>query len=183
MSLRRCSKNIVVHRLHHSDQGEICDHFQRLDAQSRRLRFCGAVSDAGITKYADNIFCHDSIVSGVEIDGKLRGVVELRGAFQSWSPTAEAAFSVETEWQNMGIGDALFGYMFALAQNRAVKTIQMMCLKENNTMCHLAAKHHALLRYDHGEVEAVLHPYWPTPASMAKEIMGETRGYARNLFG
>ncbi|MGJ8570836.1 MAG: hypothetical protein ACSHXI_09065 [Hoeflea sp.] len=76
----------------------------------------------------------------------------------------------------------MFERMFAMAQNRGVRTIQMMCLKENSRMRHLAAKHHALLRNDQDANDAVLHPYWPTPASVLEEIVGETRGYTHRLF-
>jgi GNAT superfamily N-acetyltransferase len=174
---------LLVRRLNTSDQQDICKHLLRLDAGTRRARFCCAINDAGVAKYASNIFCDDSIVCGALSDGHLRGLVELRGSFHRWPRTTEAAFSVETDWQNIGLGDALFDHMFALAQNRGIRTIQMICLKENNRMRHLATKHKASLHFDQDGVEAVLHPFWPTPASVAKEISGETIGYAHKLFG
>lgn len=180
---RRQPHDLVVRRLHVGDQVSICDHFLRLDIQSRRARFCGAISDGGVLNYAQNIFRHDSITCGAYVGGQLRGLVEMRGLFHSWPSTTEAAFSVEYEWQNIGIGDALFERMFAMAQNRGVRTIQMLCLKENSRMQHLAAKHEAQLLLDQDSVEAVLHPSWPTPASMAEEINGETKGYLQLLFG
>lgn len=173
---------IQVCRLSAASQSSICDHFQRLDPTSRRARFCGAISDDAVLKYAQNIFRHDAIVCGAFVEGQVRGVVELRGLFRSWPSTAEAAFSVEPDWQNIGIGDALFDRMFAMAQNRGVRTIQMICLKENSRMRHLAAKHDARLHFNQDATEAVLHPYWPTPASVIEEIVGETRGYALRLF-
>jgi GNAT superfamily N-acetyltransferase len=182
MRLNRHPQDILVSRLYAANQDNICDHFLRLDIRSRRARFCGAVSDGGILKYAENIFRNDSIVCGASVDGQVRGIVELRGVFHSWPSTAEAAFSVELDWQNIGIGDALFERMFAMAQNRGVRTIQMMCLKGNSRMRHLATKHHALLRNDQDAAEAVLHPYWPTPASMVEEIVGEARSYAHRPF-
>ena len=182
MRLNRHPQDIPVSRLYAANQDSICDHFLRLDIRSRRARFCGAVSDGGILDYAQNIFRGDSIVCGASVDGQLRGIVELRGVFHSWRSTTEAAFSVELDWQSIGIGDALFERMFAMARNRGVRTIQMMCLKENSRMRHLATKHHALLRNERDAVEAVLHPFWPTPASVVEEIVGETRGYARRLF-
>jgi GNAT superfamily N-acetyltransferase len=182
MRLNSHPQDVLVSRLYEANQDSIRDHFLRLDIRSRRGRFCGAVSDGGILKYAQNIFRNDSIVCGASVDGQLRGIVELRGVFHSWPSTAEAAFSVELDWQNIGIGDALFERMFAMAQNRGVRTIQMMCLKENSRMRHLATKHHALLRNDQDAVEAVLHPYWPTLASVVEEIVGETRSYAHRLF-
>lgn len=182
MRLKSHLQRIQICRLSKASQKSICDHFQRLDLSSRRARFCGATSDGEVLKYAQNIFRDNAIVCGAFVEGQLRGVVELRGLFQSWPSTTEAAFSVEPYWQNIGIGDALFERMFAMAQNRGVRTIQMICLKENSRMRHLAAKYDARLHYDHDATEAILHPFWPTPASLMEEIVGETRSHAHRLF-
>lgn len=182
MRLKRHPQVIRVMRLYAAHQEIICDHFLRLDIRSRRARFCGTLSDEGVLEYAKSIFHYDSIVCGAFIQGQLRGIVELSGVFHSWPSTAEAAISVESDWQNIGIGDALFERMFAMAQNRGVRTIHMICMKENSRMRHLATKHLALLRNDQDSTDAVLHPYWPTPASVMKEVVGETRGYTHELF-
>ncbi|MCZ4352207.1 GNAT family N-acetyltransferase [Roseovarius aestuarii] len=173
----------AVRRLHAHDLPEIRDHFLRLDAQSRHERFCGSISDAGVVTYAKNIFHHDSIVCGASIDGQLRGLAELRGVTHTRHGITEAAFSVEKMWQNMGIGDALFERVLTIAQNRGVRTLQMICLKENNRMKRLAARHNAELRYGLDEVEAILHPKWPTPLSMAQEFFGEHRRVLPTIFG
>ena len=182
MRLNRHPQDLLVSRLYAANQDKIRDHFLRLDIRSRRARFCGAISDYRILEYAKNIFHGDSMVCGASVHGQLRGIVELRGDFHSWPSTAEAGISVEPDWQNIGIGDALLERIFAMAQNRGVRTIQMMCLKENSRMRHLASKHHALLRNDQDAIEAVLHPYWPTPASVLKEIVGEARSYVHRPF-
>lgn len=182
MRLTRYPQQILVARLYAANQTNICDHFLRLDIRSRRARFCGAISDDGILEYARHIFRGDSIVCGAVVDGRLCGVVELRGVFQTWPSNAEAAISVELDWQNVGIGDALFERIFAMAQNRGVRTIRMMCLKENSRMRHLATKHHALLRNDQDTIEAVLRPHWATLTSVMEEVVGETRSYAHRLL-
>ena len=76
----------------------------------------------------------------------------------------------------------MFERIFALDQNRGVRTIQMICMKENSRMRHLATKHHALLRSNHDAVDAVLHPYWPTLVSVMKEVVGEIGGHTHGLF-
>lgn len=180
---KRLPKDLFVRRLHGSDQEEIFNHFLRLDVQTRRARFCGAINDNGVLKYAQNILQHDSIACGAFVGGQLRGLVELSGPFHSGSSNTEAAFSVETAWQNIGIGDALFERMFAMAQNRGIRTIHMLCLKENGKMRHLAEKHSARLVFDADVVAAVLHPSWPTPASIAKEFIAETREISHQFLG
>lgn len=166
MRPQRLPHDFQVSRLYASDRARICAHFLRLDVSSRRSRFCGAVSDEGVTRYANSLFCSDVIICGASIDGQLRGIVELRGTFPVWCTRAEAAFSVEPDWQNIGIGDALFERMFMLARNRGIWAVQMTCLKENSRIRHLAAKHHALLRNNQDVIEAVLHPYWLRTASL-----------------
>jgi GNAT superfamily N-acetyltransferase len=161
------SRSIVIHRLYAADHEDIRDHFLRLDDQSRRSRFCGAVKDSGLASYAQNIFRDDSIICGASVSGQLRGLVELRGACDAGPVATEVAFSVERDWQNMGIGDALFEHMFAIAQSRGVRTLQMMFLKENIGMQHLAVKHHAQLQYGSDAIDAVLYPHGPTPEPIA----------------
>lgn len=173
--------NAGIHRLYSSDKAEIQAHFMRLDADSRRSRFCGTVSDDEVARYVDEIFQHDSIICGALIDGKLRGIAELRGVFYARPAATEIAFSVERDWQNHGIGDALFDRVFAIAQNRGVRILHMLCLRNNNRMKHIAAKHKAELTYGPDGIEAVLRPDLPTPFSIAQEVMGETSGYVRGL--
>ena len=183
MHFKKLPQDLIVRRLHRGDQADICDHFLRLDGTARRARFCGAVSNEAVLAYAHKVFRPNSIVCGAFIDAQLRGLGELRGLFRGWPTTAEAAFSVETKWQNIGIGDALFERMFAMAQNRGVREIQMLCLKENGRMQTLAFKHHARLSVDQDAIAAVLHPGRPTPGSIATEIIGETIGYSHLFFG
>ncbi len=169
-------RDLFVRRLHLDDRKDVCDHFLRLDAQARRARFCGAVGDSGVSQYARSVVVPGSIACGAFVDGQLIGLAELHCLFGSWPLTAEAAFSVEPKWQDNGVGDALFERIFAIAQNRGVKTLQIMCLKDNRRMQHLATKHHAQLSADQDVVAAMLHTHWPTPSSIVEEIVGEIRG-------
>ncbi len=171
---------IFVRRLYPTDQEDICNHFRRLDVVSRRARFFGSISDDRMEEYARNIFRHDSIVCGAFLDRRLRGIVELRGVLHFLPSRTEAAFSVEPDWQVIGIGDALIERIIAVAQNRGVGSIKLICLRENARMRHLAAKHSARLEFDRDVVEATLQLRWPTPASLAIEIIGETKAFAHS---
>ena len=53
-------------------------HLLRLDLQSRRSRFAGAVSDQFLRDYAELAFSIDVIIHGFFVDGVLRGAAELR---------------------------------------------------------------------------------------------------------
>lgn len=177
------NSDLIVRRLHPGERKEIGNHLLRLDEDFRRTRFFATVSDCFIRDHAENIFNNNGLVCGAFLDGELRGVAELRQTSPGWPSIAEAAFSVETGWQSLGIGDALFDYLFAMAQNRGIGTIRMNCLNENTRMRHLATKHHARLKSGRDGIEADLRTFWPTAASLLKEILGETRGYMRAFFG
>src|SRR5207249_7633104 len=58
--------------------GPYRDHLLRLDKESRRNRFGGAVSDEFIHKYIALPIGLDAVIHGYFVDGVLRGVAELR---------------------------------------------------------------------------------------------------------
>ncbi|MFX0545390.1 GNAT family N-acetyltransferase [Roseovarius sp. S1116L3] len=164
----------ATRRLWKSDQAKLIQHFQRLDPETRRLRFGGIVGDAYLREYVDKIFSGDSVVFGAFPDDELRGIAELRGTLGRWPRSAEAALSVELAWQDGGIGDGLLQCLITAARNRGIKTINMQCLRENMRMRTLVRKHGADLKLDIGSVEAELTPPWPTPMSMFEEFVGYT---------
>jgi len=171
-----------LRRLWQSDQSTLVDFFQRMDLQTRRLRFCVPVSDDYLKSYAEGLLSTDTVAFGAFTDQTLHGIAELRVLQDSWPRTAEIALLVDPAWQEMGIGDALFDRVITAAQNRNIKSIHMLCLKENKRMQHLAKKHDAVLQFDIGEVEAALTPPWPTPMSLFYEMFADTRGYLQLMF-
>lgn len=171
-----------IRRLWQADRQDIVDHFLRLDAESRRLRFGVPQKDIGVQRYAERILGMDSVVFGAFVDGGLRGLAELCGFLWHWPRTAEAALSIERDWQDAGIGDALFTRLIAAAQNRSVRTLHMTCLRENERMQHLARKHEAVLEFIPGEVQATLDPPRPTLLSLTEEFLGETRSFGRAVL-
>ncbi len=166
-----------IRRLQWFDRPRLVEYFQRLDQDTRRLRFGRAVGDGFVEKYARTIVSVDSVCFGAFPDNSLRGIGELRGLLNSWPQSAEAALLVEPGWQDKGIGDALFGRLFAAARNRGIKKLHMLCLSENTRMRNLARKHDASLEIDGSDVGATLAPPWPTPISVFVEILGDTRSY------
>ena len=171
-----------IRRLWQSDQSNLIDFFSRTDLQTRHLRFCSPVSDDYVTSYAESLVSSDTVAYGAFADQALRGISELRILPDSRPRTAEIALLVEPAWQERGIGDALFDRVLTAAQNRSIKSICMLCLKENKRVQHLAKKHDAVLHFGIGEVEAALTPPWPTPMSLFYEMFTETRGYLQLMF-
>lgn len=176
------SESPVIRRLWPSDQDQISRHFNRLDEQSRRMRFGGAVTDEFVEQYAGRLMELGSLLYGAYPDGELRALGELRGLLDDWPVHAEAAFSVQQPWQDQGLGAALMDRVVAAAQNRGVKSLHMICLRENEKMRHLALKHDTILDFNRYEVDAKLDRPWPTPFSLAEEIAGDARGFVQAVL-
>ena len=124
------------------------DHLLRLDAESRRNRFCGTIADDIIRTYAATARGSDVIVHGFFVDGVLRGAADLRAHRRE----AEAAFSIEKPWQSHGVGSALLERSLLAARNRGIKHLQVCCLVENQRMQQLARKFEAEITFDFGTV-------------------------------
>ncbi|MEM9358393.1 MAG: GNAT family N-acetyltransferase [Pseudomonadota bacterium] len=153
------------------------DHLLRLDADSRRMRFGNAVSDSFIGEYAAGLSLSDGIVFAFIVDGDIRSAAELRKLGSTWSGEAEAAFSVEVEYQNKGIGSELMSYIIRSARNRGVHRLWMSCLAENNKMRALAHKHKAKLEFACGDVIGEITSSGPDFFSLSSEAFDDRLSY------
>ena len=129
------------------------DHLLRLDPESRRRRFSGAVGDDFIAQHARSISAFGVVVYGFFLDGTRRGAAELRPA-GPFAREAEAAFSIEQPWQSLGVGSVLLERILLTARNRGITALQMHCLAENRRMQQLARKFEGDLSFDFGDVVA-----------------------------
>ena len=157
------------------------DHLLRLDPESRRNRFAGAVSDEFICKYMDVSSSLDAVVHGFFIDGTLRGAAELR-PLGTFAKEAEAAFSIEKAWQSHGVGTALLERTLLAARNRGYKLLHMACLADNRRMQQLALKFDAELSFDFGSVIGEVEAAHPTPLSVLREFVADTSGFATAML-
>src|ERR1700745_1884095 len=158
------------------------DHLLRLDAQSRRNRFAGAVSDDFVRDYADLAFGIDALIHGFFVDGTLRGAAELRPIGAPMTREAEAAFSIEKPWQSHGVGSLLLERTLLAARNRGLKFLNMACLADNKRMQQLARKYDAELSFDFSSVVGEVAAPRPTPLSLMREIISHGHGFATAIF-
>jgi GNAT superfamily N-acetyltransferase len=158
------------------------NHLLRLDAESRHRRFGGGVSDAYIRNYVTPSMWLDAIVHGFFVDGTLRGAAELRPIGGRMSKQAEAAFSVEKDWQSHGVGSALLERTLLTARNRGVAHLHMACLSDNRRMQQLARKFDAELTFDFGSVVGEVESPHPTPLSMVREWVSDGHGFATAIL-
>jgi GNAT superfamily N-acetyltransferase len=172
------SGSVHVRRLWRTDRGALLAHLTRLDGDSRRLRFGGAVSDSFLAQYVDRCFGQGDLMFGAFADGVLRGAAELRSEKAIWAEgppldrhiRAEAAFSVEPELRRRGVGEKLFARLQQAAQNHGVEQIEVLCLPENVAMRRLAAKFTTSFRFEDDFVIGELKPRRPTPYSLMREV-------------
>ncbi len=169
----------LIRKLWAGESDAYCAHLLRLDTDSRRQRFGGAVSDDIIRSYVETCGS-DAILHGFFVDGVLRGAAELRPFGRAGE--AEAAFSIEKPWQNQGIGSALLERTLLVARNRGIKLLHMCCLSENQRMQQLARKFEADLSFDFGTVVGEVENAFPTPMSLLREIITDGESFARALF-
>jgi len=154
------------------------DHLLRLDGESRRFRFGSAVSAEFVERYAARAFRSGAIVHGYFVDGTLRAAAELYPMGDVLPGEAEAAFSVEREFQNHGLGTLLLDRVILAARNRGIRTLCLSCLSQNRRMQQIVRKFDAELSFDADEVMAEVKAPYPTALSLAQEAAAEAQGVA-----
>lgn len=159
----------TIRRLWRADLDAYRDHLLRLDPQTRRDRFSGAVADSFLEAYAERAFAEDRIVLGHVVGDEVRGVAELCPFAPPYQREGEAAFSVETPYRLRGIGTALFRRMILIARNRGVRTLHVRCLPHNRAMQVLARRHGARLLFEADETSGQVDAGPATPFSVWQE--------------
>ncbi|MFM9941122.1 MAG: GNAT family N-acetyltransferase [Hyphomicrobiaceae bacterium] len=167
----------TIRKLIGSEHERFRDHLLRLDKESRRLRFAHGVSDSFIEDYALRMSDMGGIVFAYIVAGEVRAVAELRKLGDTWGHEAEAAFSVERAYQNLGIGNELMGRVIRAARNRGVRLLYMSCLAENAKMQAIARRHEADLKFEYGEVIGEIIPETPSYFSLLAEAIDDRAGY------
>lgn len=182
MSVSQSEGAAVIRRLWPAEAMLFRDHLLRLDADSRRNRFNSSVSDEYIQHYAGRVFPSGALVIGAFIEGELRAAGELYPLSEVLAHEAEAAFSVESGFQNAGLGTLLMERLLLTARNRGIRALQMNCLVHNRRMQQVARKFAGSLAFDSDQVVAQVTAPYPTPLSLVEEANAEARGVAGTLM-
>jgi GNAT superfamily N-acetyltransferase len=172
----------VIRKLWIGEAAQYRDHILRLDPESRRNRFAGAVSDDFVSKYVELCVGLDSVVHAFFVDGMVRGAAELRPLGARFPHQAEAAFSVEKPWQSHGVGSALLQRTLLAARNRGFRHLHMACLADNRRMQQLARKFDAELTFDFESVIGEVASSRPTPLSLMREMLSDSHGFATAML-
>ena len=178
----KSNAQISFRKLWASDATALKTHLLRLDSESRRMRFGTPVTDYFIEHYALNALGSHSISHGYFVDGVLRGVAELRGFRAVTGGEAEAAFSVEKDFQNRGIGTELFGRTVLAARNRGISKLFVNFLSQNARMQAIAKKFDAVLTFDSDGVQGKIDAPRANALSMWKEALTDGRDLADSVI-
>jgi RimJ/RimL family protein N-acetyltransferase len=169
--------SLVIRKLWPHEWERFRDHLLRLDKESRRLRFAHAVADSFIEDYAERMNDMGGLVVAAFVDDEVRAAAELRKLGETWGREAEAAFSVERQFQDQGLGTELMGRVIRAARNRGVNLLYLSCLAENARMQAIARKHDAELRFEYGEVIGKIVPETPDYFSLVAEAVEDRVGF------
>lgn len=167
----------TTRKLYATEYGRYRDHLLRLDADSRHMRFGMAVDDAFIEDYTRRLIDLKSIVYAHIVDNEVRAAAELRPLGVNMQGEAEAAFSVEKDWQDSGIGTDLLGRIIRAARNRSISRVYMNCLAENRKMQAVAKKHDAILQFENGDVVGRVAPSNAHYFSIWREAVEDEMGF------
>ncbi len=165
------SEELQTRRLGPGERDRLLDHLLRLDAEDRRLRFGGQVSDEHARAYCARLDLRRSVALGWFVAGELRAVGELKPIDDAG--TAELAVSVERPFQGRGIGTELCRRLIVRARNRLVAKVYMLCLPYNRRMQRIARGLGGALAFHPGEAEARLDLPWPDLLTGAEEWLDE----------
>lgn len=158
------------------EREEFCSHLLRLDEETRRMRFGTVVSDEWISTYANDAILDASRVWGYfGPRGNLRGTAELR-LMETKPGYGEAAFTVEPEYQGIGVGTELMMRVIRSARNRQLGHLYINCLADNISMQSIARKFRGELVFDRGDVVCDLHPSDSTALTRLSEVFDDSSG-------
>lgn len=171
-------------KLGNAERPLLRDHLLRLSPEDRALRFLSDVSVGHIEQYCAGIDQHPRIVVGYFVAGVMRGAGEI--VFNAGVPfraNCEVALSVESDYQNGGVGTELLRRLLVLARNRGVSKVTMRCMRSNRRMQKLAKKFEGELHFAAGDVEGTLYPRWPDAASLFEESWEQGCAMLNLVFG
>lgn len=144
-------------------------HLLRLRPEDWRARFHAHVARDRAAEHVRSLDWLRVVVIGGFRDGELRAVGELHPSSADGACDGEIAITVETGWQNRGIGTELLRRLINAARNRGLRRVCLLCMAENARIRHLVEKLEGSLHGDLGQREGSIAPLPPTFATLLEE--------------
>lgn len=135
------------------DQPAHAEHLLRLSPAARRARFHSALNDGAVAAYSQGIDWQHALIFGAFVDGTLRGVGELIPYPDR--DEGEASFSIEADFQHIGIGKRLVLLTLLAARGSGLSRVHMDFIGDNQAMRRLARDVGAISGFSEGVIHAV----------------------------
>ncbi len=145
----------TIRQLRPSDLTRFEAHLLRLDAESRRDRFNGAINDDFLRHYAGRCFRNGTTVVGYVEEADVLGAAELHER-PELVDTGEIAFSVERRRQHQGIGRRLFERLLLHAYGLGYSKLLVTTHADNVAMKRLAQRFDADISFVQGETTGLI---------------------------
>ena len=160
----------LVRELTRLDRGAYERHLLALGHEDRRLRFGSPAADSVIRAYVAGIdFDRDALFGVFGDDLTLVAAAHLARAEQY----AELGVSVLSGSRNQGFGGALLERAALRARNWRRPRLFLHCLRENETMMHLALRRGMQVVSEAGEADAWLELPRPDAGSYFGEVFAQ----------
>lgn len=126
----------MIKRLSAEDRQLVLDHLLRLSRDDRYTRFCAAVGDDFIKRYALDTMMFDTDAHFGVLDGEK--LVAFGSCIRLKDGSAELAFSIDEGHRGTGIARSLMKATIDHAREGGVSKLCMSCLRMNKKMQALA---------------------------------------------
>ena len=156
-------------KLFPAEARSLAAHLGRLTLNDRSLRFMGAMRDAAIDAHCEGLDWLRTVVIGFFEAGVLRAAAEIQLADKRMPVLCEVAVTVETQWQDQGVGTELLRRAVLIVRNRAARGLHISCFSDNYRIQHVASKFGAHFHSRAGHSEADILTPAPTVWSLYEE--------------
>ena len=162
--------SVMTRELRSDERPQLLAHLLALGSEDRRLRFTHALTDSGLSWYADNIDLKDDVVFVVaDVNLAIVGAAHLTRC----DGHAQLGLSVLPDGRGRGIGSALLERCIAHTRNWGMRVMFMNCLVENAAMMRLARKQGLRIAVSGAEAEAFVRLPRANLASLSTEAIVE----------
>ena len=173
----------VIRKMWIDRAGPYRDHLLRLDKESRRNRFGGAVSDEFIANYAELSRGLDAVMHGFFVDGivaRRRGAASARRGLRAGSRSRVLDREAVAEPRRRQ--RAARAHAARRAQSRHQAVAHGVPRQQRRAWSISRSKFEAELTFDFGSVVGEVEAAHPTPMSMWRELVADSHGFATAML-
>lgn len=150
---------------------KLIEHFSRLNAEDRRMRFGVSLGQERIEHYVKDAIKHgDHVFAIFNEEGQIVGALHMAKEYHD-KHAYELGLSVNAEYRKLGYGRALFEKGVSWAKTLGAKRIYTYCLSENRAMQHLSRSQNLRVMLEHGDYTGELQLEDRTTSEITKDLV------------